>query len=236
MNKVVPFLKIATGCQARAAIFLSGSGSNAERILEKWQHAGTEAPFVPAVLFTDAPSRSRAGELGQQFGVPVEANDIREFYRARGETRMSIATPRGQQIREQWTDAVREQLAPYNLDFGILAGFIPLTNLTADMPCLNVHPGDLTYLKDGQRYLVGLHTVPIERAILEGLRFLRSSIIIAQPYTGNGGEMDSGPILGISEPVDLDLDPSSLDVLQDIAEKEAIKTALKNLPKQTSRN
>lgn len=217
MNKVVPFLKIATDAQARAAIFLSGSGSNAERILERHRQAGTGAAFVPAVLVTDAPGRSRAADLSRQYDIPIVANDIRTFYRERGEDRVSIATPRGQQIREEWTDHVRRELESYRVDFGILAGFVPLTNLTADMPCLNVHPGDLTYVKNGKRHLVGLHTVPIERALLEGLTALRSSIIVAQPYTGNGGEMDSGPILGISEPVEVDLDGTTFEELEQIA-------------------
>ena len=64
-----------------------------------------------------------------------------------------------------------------------------------------------------ERILVGLHTVPVERAILEGLDSMRSSVIVAQPYTGSGGEMDSGPILAISEPVPIDLCGTSREAL-----------------------
>jgi hypothetical protein len=60
---------------------------------------------------------------------------------------------------------------------------------------------------------VGLHTVPVERAILEGLTSLRSSVIQALPYTGGGGDMDNGPLLGISEPVPVDLKGEELQHL-----------------------
>ncbi len=214
MGNVVPFFQIATGQKPQAAIFLSGSGSNAERILARVRTAGTAAPLAPAVLVTDAPETSRAQDLAAEFNLPVVANDIRAFYRQRGLSRVSIATPEGRQAREEWTDDLRRQFAPYRIHFGILAGFVPLTNLTGDFPCLNVHPGDLTYIKDSRRHLVGLHTVPIELAILEGLDHLRSSVIVAQPYTGGGDNMDSGPILGISEPVNIDLHGATLAELQ----------------------
>lgn len=214
MNTIVPFLENATKPRPRAAILLSGSGSNAEKIIQHKQAVGESAPFEIAVLFTDAPERSRARQLAETYDLPLVENDIRQFYRERGQKRMTIATPEGQQIREEWTRKVRVQLKKHDVDFCIMAGFVPLTNLTADLPSLNVHPGDLTYLKDGKRYLTGLHTIPIERAILEGLESLRSSVIIAQPYTGHGSEMDSGPILGISPPVEIDFQGRTLQELK----------------------
>lgn len=213
MSPVRPFLPSPEGTKPAAAVFLSGSGSNAARVLERWRDEGDSCSFDVAVLVTDAPETSRALELGQAFGLPVVANDIRRFYRDRGETRVSIATEAGQRIRSEWTDALRRQLAGFRIDFGVLAGFVPLTNITGDYPCLNVHPGDLTYLKDGRRYLVGLHTVPIERAILEGLTELRSSVIVALPYTGRGDDMDNGPLLGVSGPVGVDLAGRALEEL-----------------------
>ena len=212
---IIPLLKISdSGRKPQIAIFLSGSGSNAEQVLEYHRQAGSQAPFQPAVLVTDAPNSSRAGEIGRNFGIPVVANDIRLFYQARGEARVTLATPGGRRLREEWTDALRRQLAEHAIDFGVLAGFVPLCNITADYPCLNVHPGDLTCLKDGKRYLVGLHTIPIERALLDGLDELRSSVIQALPYTGSGEDMDNGPLLGISEAVPVDLAGANLEDLQ----------------------
>ncbi|HCN08818.1 MAG TPA: hypothetical protein DIT01_12865 [Lentisphaeria bacterium] len=208
-----PYLT-TTSHPARVAIFLSGSGSNAERILQQWQ-AAEAPPFEVVTLVTDRPEHSRACEIGRAFDLPVVANDIREFYRSGGCTRVTLATAEGRSLREKWTDALRRQLAEYQIDFGVFAGFIPLTNITGDFPCLNVHPGDLTYLKGGERYLVGLHTVPIERAILEGLDHLRTSVIIAEPYE-DSDDMDSGPILGLSPPVGIDLTGCHPDELRTI--------------------
>ena len=109
---------------------------------------------------------------------------------------------------------------------GIFAGFVPLCNIAGDFPCLNVHPGDLTVLRDAQRYLVGLHTTPIERAILADHDALRSSVIIAEPFTAGGDNMDSGPLLGISAPVPVHLQGAALCELRKIFEaRPAIRPA-----------
>jgi folate-dependent phosphoribosylglycinamide formyltransferase PurN len=212
---IVPFFSVPENEKPRAALFMSGTGSNAERILERCRQAGGECPFSPVALVTDCPETSRAREIGTEFSLPVIENDIREFYRKRGLSRMTIRTEQGREARKAWTDEIRTALKPFDVTFGILAGFVPLTNLTGDFPCLNVHPGDLTYLKEGRRYLVGLHTIPVERAILEGLDSMRSSVIVAQPYEGGGDNMDSGPILGISEAVTIDLDGYRLERLDE---------------------
>lgn len=202
--KITPCLGAEAERPPRGVILLSGSGSNAEQVLRRWR--GTASPaWTPAVLATDRPEESRTRALAEAFGLPWVGIDIRAFYRERGESRVTLLSERGRAIRAEWTDALRAALAPHRPDFGVLAGFVPLTNLTADFPCLNVHPGDLT-VEDaaGRRLLVGLHTLPVETAILAGLDSLRSSVILAQPYTGSGGEMDSGPILGVSAPVPVD--------------------------------
>ncbi|MFA5206219.1 MAG: hypothetical protein WC708_17620, partial [Lentisphaeria bacterium] len=146
---VRPILTGAAGAKPRAAIFLSGGGSNAERLLAGLAAAPADTPWTAAALVTDAPETSRARELGARFNVPVVAEDIRAFYRAHGETRVSLATPKGRELRTAWTGRLRAALQPLAPDFGVLAGFVPLCNITGDFPCLNVHPGDLTYLKDG---------------------------------------------------------------------------------------
>ena len=213
MPTIRPLLSKATESTSRFALFMSGSGTNAEKVLDHLASLGEKSGCHAAALVTDAPETSRARELGKLYDLPVIEHDIRAYYQARGETRVSIATPKGQEIRQEWTDELRAKLADVDIDFGVFAGFVPLTNLTADFPCLNVHPGDLTYRKDGSRWLVGLHTVPIERAILEGLDYLRTSVIQALPYTGKGDDMDNGPILGLSPAVDIELDGSTVEEL-----------------------
>ena len=128
-----------------------------------------------------------------------------------------MLTESGRRIREMWTEELRKILSTYDISFGILAGFVSLSNITGYFPCLNVHPGDLTLEDDGKRVLAGLNTIPIENAILRGLTTLRSSVILAQPYTGAGGEMDSGPVLGISPACGIDLMGSDVAELRRIA-------------------
>ena len=199
---------------AEAVVFMSGVGTNAAAVL-RFAAAGSRA-FRVAAIATDAPDSGHAYELGRKFGVPVAALDLRKFYRDHGEETIKLDSPHRRELRQQWSERMYELLAPYSPELGILAGFMPLTNLTGKLPCLNVHPGDLT-LEDGagRKLLAGLHILPVERAILAGFPGLRSSVILAQPYTGDGSvEMDTGPVLGVSAPVAVDLEGSTLDELR----------------------
>ena len=192
---------------------MSGSGTNAEKVLEYASKQDDKA-WIPSVIVTDAPKKSRASEIALKYNIPIIEHDIKQYYKEKGERRISLLTETGREIRREWTNELRKMLFPFQIDFGILAGFVPLTNITADFPCLNVHPGDLTVECEGKRLLVGLHTLPIETAILNERKELRSSVIIAQTYTGKGGEMDTGPILGISAPVQIDFMEFSLSDLK----------------------
>ena len=200
-----------------AAIFLSGGGSNAEKLLENLRSSKVPA-WKASALVTDAPEKSRARELSKLFDVPIVEHDIKKFYLARGESRISLFTENGRRIREEWTDELRKLLAGFRIDFGILAGFVPLSNITSDFPCLNVHPGDLTVERGGRRILAGLHTIPVEAAFLNGFKSMRSCVFVAQAYTGVGGEMDSGSVLGISEEVSIDFQGHSLESLKQLAD------------------
>jgi folate-dependent phosphoribosylglycinamide formyltransferase PurN len=201
----------------RAAIFMSGSGSNAEKLLDSINNKERRT-WDAAMIFTDAPLKSRAAQIAEVYKIPYFELDILDFYKKNGETKVSLATEKGRKIREEWTKEVRKIIRPFMVDFGILAGFVPLTNITSDFPCLNVHPGDLTIEENGQRIFVGLHTVPIEMSIIKNYSELRSSVIIAQTYTGRGREMDSGPILGISSPVKIDLGENKIEEIKKIFE------------------
>jgi len=75
---------------------------------------------------------------------------------------------------------------------------------------------DTTYKKDGERYLVGLHTEPIKLALFEGLDTVRSSAIIATPYDLDGSDMDTGPLLAVGPEVAIpQLPPWMLDELKE---------------------
>lgn len=213
MSKV--FLKVLRK-KPSGAIFMSGSGTNAEKILDLHLRLGGHSAWRPALIVTDRPKSSRAAEIAAKYKLPLVEHGIASFYREHGLDSVTLATEEGRRLRELWTLELRAKIAPFRIDFGILAGFVTLTNLAAELPCLNVHPGDLTYEKNGRRHLVGLHSIPLELAILEGLGTLRSSVILVQPYTPGAAEMDSGHVLGISEPVPVDLRGHSLEELRTI--------------------
>ena len=166
MSDIRSFFIRHDGCCARVAVCLSGTGSNADVLLASAGSAGTS--FKAVVLFTDAPESSRAVELGRKYNIPVESLDIRKFYAGHGEDDIRLNSDRRRQLRDQWSEKVWEILQKYRCDFAVFAGFMPLTNLAEKLPCLNVHPGDLTMEKDGQRIYAGLHYKPVERAILNG--------------------------------------------------------------------
>jgi uncharacterized protein (DUF2062 family)/folate-dependent phosphoribosylglycinamide formyltransferase PurN len=197
----------------RVAICMSGTGSNAEVILKRNTRSGCN--YKAAVIFTDAPDSSRALELGEKYHVPVESFDIKKFYADNGEDSIALNSDRRRQLRDQWSGKVWELLEKYHCAFAIFAGFVPLTNLAEKLPCLNVHPGDLTVTEDGERIYAGLHYAPVERAICNGEKYLRSSVILVQGFAGKG-DVDAGPILGISAPVKVDRAGFSVEELSSI--------------------
>jgi len=216
------FLK-SFGKTPSAAIFLSGSGSNAEKLLQD-AASSPDCPWRPSVLVTDRPETSRARELSEMFHLPLIEHDIFSFYKKNGRPRVSLATKEDLLLRDAWTSELRRKLLGFPVDFGILAGFMTLCNITDDLICLNVHPGDLTVRENGKRLYAGLHRGPTERAILRGDKSIRSSVILAGPVGLQGAGMDEGPVLGISEPMELDLQGLSLSFLKETAAHRAGKS------------
>ena len=198
----------------KTVIFMSGSGTNAEALLEYSRK--NDCGFEVSALFTDRPDRCRAFEIGKKFNCEVLSYDIFEYYKVHGETGIGLLNARRNQLRDLWTLEVEKVIdrAGYRPDFLLLAGFEPLSNITRDFVTLNVHPGDLTVERNGKRFLNGLALRPIELAILEKFPYLKSSVIIAQPYTGKDEDVDSGPILGISKPMPIDFMGHSLEELR----------------------
>lgn len=191
------FLKNNVSGRYSGAVFLSGTGANAEKILS--EHSAGDR-WEPVVLVSDR-RESAAESLGERYHIPVVIHDLREFYAEHGFTHTLLNTPEGRAARQAWTDALREKLAGYTIDFGIFAGFIPLTNIVDDFPCLNIHPGDLLYEEDGERILTGLHIIPVERALVRELSYLRSSVIVVESLRADRKNIDGGFILGVSAPV-----------------------------------
>ena len=200
---------------ARCAVLLSGTGSNAEAVIRYCRQ--NKCAFSIEVLVTDNPS-SRAAVLSQMYNIPLIELDIYKFYAEHGEESIKLDTPHRQELRDLWSRQIFDLMMPYKIELVLLAGFIPLTSLTNMLPCLNVHPGDLTVTDEqGRRIYAGLHYRPVEDAFCSGCSFVRSSVILAQPYSGDGKkEMDSGPVIGISEKIFIDLSPETAETLAEI--------------------
>ena len=204
----------------RCVVLMSGSGSNARALLD-YERMNPGCPYHAEAVITDAPENCCAREIAAEAGLPFAGCDIRRFYREHGEESIKLDTPRRRELREEWSSLLYEQIRRFGPEFVLFAGFMPLTNLASRLPCLNVHPGDLTRRDEtGRRIYAGLHVLPVERAILNGDASLRSSVILVRPYTGGGErEMDEGPLLGLSQPLPVETGGVSREELRRIREK-----------------
>ena len=182
----------------RVAGFMSGSGTNLEKILER--QAGLErgpagAPYRVVVIFSDNPA-SYAPGIGAQHGVPVIVEDILAFYRARGH-----ATKKDLSLRPDFDRRVVELLAPFEVDGIVLAGYMCVVTgpLLEAYPgrIVNVHPADLRVREGGRRKYTGDRAV--RDAILAGEPALRSTTHLVRE------EVDGGEILMVSDPVAVEL-------------------------------
>ena len=200
LKKLTPFF--SSPRKAKIAIFASGSGTNAKKILEFWEKDKNNCSFEPSLLICDRECNAIA--LSKKYNIELIKHNIFDFYKKNNLNSISLATENGQQIRDLWTKALIEKIKPYNISFGVFAGFIPLCNVTDIFPCLNIHPGDLSYQRDGKRKLIGLHKKPIYAAILEKLHYMSSSVIVADKFQNEGQGMDEGIILGISGEISID--------------------------------
>lgn len=122
-------------------IFASGSGSNAQRLLEHFEH---HPAIRVAALFSNNP-KAYALKRAETFHVPAFLFTRDEFYN---------------------TDKVLEQVQQFNPDLIVLAGFLWLVpnNLLRAFPnrIINIHPALLP--KYGGK---GMHGINVHSAVLK---------------------------------------------------------------------
>ncbi len=192
----------------RVAAFMSGSGTNVIRLLEKQRELENEPggpPFRIVFVFSDRSDGHSAGEsIALDAGIPYFSYDIRQFYR-RKKLKKSIATPGGLEARREFDSVAARLVKAFQIDIIALAGY--MSYLTLDR-CVNVHPADLSILTpQGKREYIGDHAVA--DAIAQGETALRASTI----WTDAG--IDTGPLLMVSNPVHVQLPIPLLDLLKD---------------------
>jgi folate-dependent phosphoribosylglycinamide formyltransferase PurN len=197
----------------RVAAFLSGSGSNVRRLIERWKQLEFEEgtpPFEVVVLFSDRADGSCAGEsIAVEHCLPYVSYDIRAFHRSRGLKR-SIKKPEGMAARREFDKVPSLVIKAFDVDVVALGGYMSYTTIPG---CVNVHPADLS-IKDntGRRKYVGDHAV--RDAVLAGETELRSSTL----WTDKG--VDTGPILMVSKPIPVKLPIPLPELIKDNARFE----------------
>ena len=202
------FDPLAAGRPMRVAAFLSGSGTNIRRLIEhrgKLATGGRTAPFEIIFLFSDRSDGHCAGEkIALENGLPYFSLDIRSFYE-RQSLKRSVGTAEGMAARKEYDRVAKKLVDAFEIDVIALGGYMSYITLQR---CVNVHPADLSLkLPNGARRYVGDNAVG--DAILAAETQVRSSTL----WTDDG--VDSGPLLMVSEPLDVRLPVPVEDLVQD---------------------
>lgn len=204
--KIIPlFDPIQKGRPMRVAAFMSGSGTNIIRLIERERNLRSKngsSPFEVIFIFSDRSDGSCQGEkIACETGIPYFSYDIRTFHRLRGLKRR-VDTPEGLSARREFDRMAGRLIQTFEIDVIALGGY--MSYITLDR-CVNVHPADLSILTpEGKRRYVGDHA--ILDAISAGETVLCSSTL----WTDQG--VDTGPLLMVSEPLKVEL-PGPLESL-----------------------
>ncbi|HII30166.1 5-formyltetrahydrofolate cyclo-ligase [Candidatus Woesearchaeota archaeon CG08_land_8_20_14_0_20_47_9] len=199
----------------RLACFMSGSGTNVRRIIERQLKLGKNSPFEVALIFTDNKS-SNAEKIASEYGIPFFCNDIREFYKRRNAKRSDLS------VRREYDAETRNIMEKKGIDAVALCGYMSIVTheICNNFLTLNVHPADLRRKdKAGKRLYAGLMGEQcIRAAMLNHDPEVRSTVHITTT------ELDGGPIIFVSQPVKLDLSLCENDSSLDLASEKYIET------------
>ena len=207
----------------RVACFMSGSGTNTRKIIEKSHLYGTS--YQVELIFTDVKNETldkdgkkvcNALEIAREYGIPYECLDIMDFYRLRGHT-----SKKDLSLRPDFDGLLVETLEKHRIDLIALAGYMSIvTKPLLDRyngRMINVHPADLTLMVDGERKYIGIHT--IRDAIICGENELRATSHIVRE------KVDHGEILVLSKPVPVLL-PTGVTLEKLTGNKVLLKTVI----------
>jgi folate-dependent phosphoribosylglycinamide formyltransferase PurN len=166
--------------------FMSSHGSVLRKIIEK------EDGYKIVAIFTDN-YKSNARKIGKDFDIPVITRDIKSYCHKRevGLCNMNV--------RKSFDLETCKILKCFNAPVLVYAGYMSLITepLIARFLNVNIHPSDLTILdEEGNRKYTGRNAVG--DAMKFGEEFIKSTVHIINK------EVDNGPILAISDPVEVD--------------------------------
>ncbi|MFH1490787.1 MAG: formyltransferase family protein [Pseudomonadota bacterium] len=196
------------GRNMRVAAFMSGSGTNIIKLIEREQALKERegvCPFEVIFIFSDrSDGACRGEEIARSKGIPYFSYDIRAFHQRRNLKR-TVANSEGLAARKTFDGAAQKLVRAFEVDVIALGGY--MSYITLDK-CINVHPADLSILTaEGKRKFVGDHAV--RDAIAAGESVLRSSTL----WTDEG--VDTGPLLMVSRPLEVKLPEPLDDLLKD---------------------
>lgn len=199
----------------RLAIFMSGSGSNAKKIIEKYLKQRNEgmAFFKPLLIFTDNPD-SNALKIScdeykeEGFMINLHCHPIKEFYKRKGYDDLKSIDVRAEYDKDQ-----HDTLKDYGIDVIALAGYdwVVTPILCDNFLTVNVHPGDLRvkfpeeHKNAGKRRYIGLGWVPSAKAIINGEEKVYTSVHLVT------SELDGGQLLAVSAPQKVQEEVRSLE-------------------------
>jgi phosphoribosylglycinamide formyltransferase 1 len=177
----------------KIAGLVSGSGVSLVGILDqqKEMEAQGKACYEVVGIFTENPA-SKAVELGERYRVPVFTNDMKTFYEKRG-ARLSDL-----KVREEFDRQTVGMLKPLGVHALAYAGYVWITTkpLVEAFIGINFHPADLSIEEGGKKKFTGAHGV--RDALLAGEKQVAATLHIVTT------EVDSGPILLISKPINVE--------------------------------
>ncbi len=216
-----PIYKPSKDRLMRVACFMSGSGTNARKIIERCQQTG--ASYVVALIFTDVKDDTsdkeggkacKALDIAKEFGIAYECIDIMDFYKARGH-----ANKKDLSLRPEFDSLVVSTIEKHDINLIALAGYMSITTMPLlnryDGRIVNIHPADLTIMVGGERKYIGIH--PVRDAILSGEKEIRATTHVVRE------KVDAGEILVVSKAVPVKL-PSSVSVENLIKDKELLRS------------
>ena len=190
---LIPVHSPAKG-KMRVIGYASGSGDTLWRALELQRSVADQpggCPYEIVAVFTNNP-KAKCLDKAKEYGLPGILLDMKAFYAERNKPINDM------EVRAEYDQKALELLAPFNADVILLAGYVWATTdaLLDTYTLINVHPADLSIVKDGHRTYAGADGVGA--AIRDKVPYLRSSSHLANK------ELDAGPLLVLSEKVPVD--------------------------------
>ncbi|MBA7480735.1 MAG: hypothetical protein GH155_04740 [Spirochaeta sp.] len=178
------------------AILMSGSGSNARKIIEY------NSKFLDIRLILSDNPASNYRSIARDFNIDQALNNIYRFYGVEPGKVSAAGRKRFRDKQKRLTfDALTDKiLKGYDIELIAAAGYNWLLSplLCNNYIIVNVHPGDLRVRDEaGKRKYIGLGWIPTAKALLNGEQSVYTTTHLVT------AELDGGAIARVSAPVDV---------------------------------